>query len=141
MQAKIWSCVFRVPCKRSKHSSYMLTLPLPRITSYGRHKSICYQAVKILNLFSDSTRTIESINDFMRARKKKPTFKYFCNNSLDFRILNINYDSFIYLLFSKIRTQQSYYILIIRVEIKCMYVGRNVGILHRLSRTLRRVKH
>ena len=46
----------------------------------------------------------------MRARKKntkKRTFSIlvlimYCNNSLDFRILNINYDSFIYLLFSKI---------------------------------------
>ena len=85
----------------------MLTLPIPRITSYGRRKSICYQAAKILNLFSDSTRTIESTNDFMRARKKKKTFSIlvlimYCNNSLDFRILNINYDSFIHLLFSKI---------------------------------------
>ena len=84
----------------------MLTLAIPRITSYGRLKSICYQVAKILNLFSDSTRTIESINDFMRARKKKGTFSIlvlimYCNNSLHFRILNINYDSFVYLLFSK----------------------------------------
>ena len=78
--------------------------------------------------------------------EKKRTFSIlvlimYCNNSLDFRILNINYDSFIHLLFSKIWTQQSYadnsswnkvYV--------CMYVGRYVCMLHRLSRTLRRVK-
>ena len=85
----------------------MLTLPIPRITSYGRRKSICCQAAKIFNFFSENMRTIESINDFMRARKKKRTFSIlvlimYCNNSLDFRILNISYDSFIYLLFSKI---------------------------------------
>ena len=44
--------------------------------------------------------------------EKKRTFSIlvlimYCNNSLDFRILNINYDSFIHLLFSKIWTQQS----------------------------------
>ena len=32
-------------------------------------KSICYHAAKILNLFYESMRTIESINDFKRARK------------------------------------------------------------------------
>ena len=62
-------CISRA-LEKIKHSSYMLTLPIPRITSYGRRKSICYQAAKIVNLFSESMRTIESINDFMRARKK-----------------------------------------------------------------------
>ena len=47
----------------------MLTLTLPRITSYGRRKSTCYQTAKSLNLFSESMRTIEAINDFKRARK------------------------------------------------------------------------
>ena len=36
LEAKITSCVFGVPWKRSKHSKYMMTLNLPRITNYGR---------------------------------------------------------------------------------------------------------
>ena len=47
----------------------MLTLTLPKIASYGPRKSIYYQAANIFNLFSESMRTIESINDFMRTRK------------------------------------------------------------------------
>ena len=78
----------------------------------------------------------------MRARKKKRTFSIlvlimYCNNSLDFRILNISYDSFIYLLFSKIWTQQSYSD---NSSWNKVYVCMYVGMLHRLSRTLRWVK-
>ena len=69
LEAKITSCVFGVPWKRSKHSKYMLTLNLPRITNYGRQVYLLPSCENELNLFYESMRTIESINDFKRARK------------------------------------------------------------------------
>ena len=79
----------------------MLTLNLPRITNYGRQVYLLPSSENELNLFYESMRTIESINDFKRARINYLlvvySLNYYCNNSLDFIILVINYDSFIYL--------------------------------------------
>ena len=59
----------------------MLTLPIARITSYGRRKSICYQAAKIFNLFSEN----------MRGRKKKRTFSILVFILLDEKFLQFDW--------------------------------------------------
>ena len=106
-----------------RNSSYslrgknILTLPIPRRSNYGL-ECIRYQAAKIQNSLPDSMRIMTSIKDVKKAIKET-------NFQSQFQLLycsSFNYNLTDFCIFLSRRYQLNRATLIIRVEIKCMYV-------------------